>query len=116
MKPTEEQIRRFWKWCRCQLQCEMPEGFDKLPSWSGLTPEGRLGFFLLDLSNIFRWAVPMLDKAKVITNDAPGGDRFFNGEAEYSGRRGACTDEDPALALFWAIYKVIDGDNTPEEH
>jgi len=135
MRPTEERIKELWEWCGlCMHELRWSDTIDfntfKLPDGRGMSHDGNTqrcvkcgwgtcGCFLVpevSLDNLYQYAVPQLEWARVVTNDAPSGDRFFNGEVEYCGRKGACTEEDPALALFWAIYKVIDGDNTPEEH
>ena len=109
-EPTEEQIKEFWE--RCGFTKRISDGghgyIYGLEYWSY---PGSLSSITeplpIDLNNLFKWAVPKLDYAKVVTNDAPSGDRFYNGKAMSEGRWGACTEDDPALALFWAIWKVI---------
>lgn len=110
MKPTEEQIKAFW------------EGCGLVPVWGGYgefshdNPDDDEPVEL-DLNSLFKYAVPKLDFEKV------GSEIVFRAVAWYTdsgavadwecclhitpeGIRGE-SSEDPALALFWAIYEVI---------
>jgi hypothetical protein len=95
MQSTEEQIKKFWEWC-------------------GLRPDILLDKSLppIDLNNLFKWAVPKLHEL---------GDKEWIETIEFTWFGTVrCTlypfdlpeiyvnDEDPALALFWAIWKVLD--------
>ena len=100
-QPTREQIKEFWEWCglvsfkdRLGVVYEYDRKLHKSP------PD-------LDLNNLFKYAVPKLDNIKLVKNVAPSGDVFWNGTAEYIPNVKVVTHEDPALALFWAIWEVI---------
>ena len=112
MKPTEEKIKRFWEWCgftvtskgviygdaimvddSCHHIMELPE---------------------IDLNNLFKYAVPKLHAyvlqsfhknhsyhhASVVLNEYTGLEDVIVSSTDVP------RDEDPALALFWAIYKA----------
>ena len=70
-------------------------------------PDGSFHFnspdFPNDLNACFKWLVPKLDKVKIILNEAPSGDVFWNAQANDA----KVTSETPALALCLAIEKLI---------
>jgi hypothetical protein len=114
MEPSKEQIKEFWEWC----------GFKKLDNptadvkWAYCYPDGNLYSFKsfppIDLNNLFKWAVP-----KLINKDGQGGVAFrqypdglmcviaLESQTGFDEHKIFRADKDPALALFWAIYKVI---------
>ena len=107
-QPSENQIREFWEWC----------GFEHLPC-SQITRERCWVDPIegdhtkerppIDLNNLFKYAVPKLRYADIIKPDGKDtyGASVRNGEG-IVGKQGYNFDnEDPALALFWAIYEVI---------
>ena len=112
--PTQEQIKEFWEWC-------------------GGIPEKTVGgeIFLtmfdgkllvvtrndtVDLNNLLKYVVPKLRDLSenntlqdiefhwqgINISDDVECNLIFD-EAQYD-----ATDKDPALALFWAIYSIID--------
>ena len=122
MKPTDEQVKEFWEWCGFKWEGDDTAGF-----WLGsdsytycfpcihLTPTEMLP--PIDLNNLFKYAVPKLEYVRlcwqpylnkwsgsvmirtlagVPNKDVVGGVEITKG-----------IDKDPALALFWAIYKVV---------
>ena len=102
-EPTEEQIKELWEWCGF--------GIDGVGIWhcpDGITELGGMPKVTLD--NLFKWAVPkVIDMEKFIKLETTAQGRYIVKiypnvlvEAEAKEYR-----EDPALALFWAIYKVI---------
>ena len=111
-EPTEEQIKEFWEWCGCvQAQGKLRRDFhyksgQKVGDWrypdGSSTQYGRLP--RIDLNPLFNWAVPKLfwtvgpeRWASIMKNwidEICLMDMLYKLEAE-------------ALALFWAIYKVI---------
>ena len=123
MKPTEERAERFWKWCGFTY---LPYKGDPLlgkihdacwlnPNESGLKPDNwHFNLPVIDLNNLFKWAIPRVDGYKLVTN--PEIPDVARAEVRVCNRYFCDGDKDPALALFWAIMKVIDGDNTPAEH
>ena len=113
MKPTEEQTKRLWE--RCRLRKDGNFWYD--PKGKQLSEE----LLPLDLNNLFRWAMPKLDHkyAYVLMQDSicHEDEEFWACEIYKScllswqtGERIVTVDDkDPALALFWAIYKVMEG-------
>ena len=115
MKPTKEQVKKFWEWC----------GFQKIENplemllWIYLAPDKNYlslkGYPEIDLDHlglIFKYAVP---KLKILGYDCliSTSEDFY--ECEICDSRFPPVkqaqlkqDKDPALALFWAIYKVIE--------
>jgi hypothetical protein len=106
-QPTQEQIQKFWEWCgRFQSKDQKDTGW-----W--IYPNGEIihGLPVIDLNNLFKYAVPKL-KFPYIDFDLS----FTDGSAlvsvqEYSDKasdlgRVEAKAKDPALALFWAINEV----------
>ena len=115
-RPTQEQIERFWEWCGFKFQTlkELKPQYRHEANRRWLYPTGETGGLPpIDLNNLFRWAVPklgylelkfapnkLLPSVKVESIDSqPGADEPFYAQGET-----------PALALFWAISKVINQD------
>ena len=120
MKPTEEQKIEFWekygfRWIKNEAY--RAEGY-----W--LSPDGNVnyshtsssaGFPTLDLNNLFKYAVPKLQE-EGITVDLYGYENksfaanlvsIFPVDATgFCPSIGGAVDDDPALALFWALWKV----------
>jgi len=101
-EPTREQLREFWEWCGFELVAGVA-----VPYW--LYPDGRPitrsdDVPRLDLNNLFKWAVPKLTGCHLYAHREKGirmWTSYVNGETIEA------TDDDPALALFWAIWEVI---------
>jgi len=102
-EPNEEQIKRFWEYW----------GFTETHNGHGVpvvvanTGEWLSKYPPIDLNNLFLYAVPKLDYAEVGV-DAVHRDMedYANAEAVLDGQPYYGKHKDPALALFWAIYKV----------
>ena len=114
-EPTEEEIKRLWEWCGFKMGIS-PYG-DKCLYYpdGGWDSDADINSVELpiDLNNLFKYGSPLFVSmacgsineenwkgawAKVITHDRQG-----IGEIREEGLT-------PALALFWAIYKVIEND------
>jgi len=101
-----KQIREFWEWCG--LRYTEPYWLDAKGelAFYGLTYSQLLGS--IDLNNLFKYAVPKLDIEKINIYPATK-DRwrcyFDNWYQDHN------VAETPALALFWAIWKVIKDGN-----
>jgi len=106
MKPTEEQVRRFWEWCGLKQNRYTGDWYSSPDTKVFPRP-------VLDLNNLFKYAVPKVDGYKLATN--PEIPDTVYAEIRMCNRYFTDRDTEPALALFWAIYKVIDGNNTPAE-
>ena len=120
---SEERIKKFWEWCgfeykplRCQCRgCSasawiMPTD-KKLKD--GRKPEYRCGLPDLDLNSLFKWAIP---KVRGVGCHAMLSDKSDDEGVIWMARvYGKNThgfldalDEDPAIALFTAIEKLME--------
>lgn len=117
-KPTEAQIREFWEWCEFKYIDKKldehwvftPKGTDKRISVYGdrwITPDelAVIGFLpQINLDNLFEYAVP---KVREILNESEQIVYPFHKFMLRWAYAIAISRKDPALALFWAIWKVI---------
>ena len=116
-EPTEEQIKKFWEWCGIKEVREYREVHSKGDDLSGTyhfwkTPDGSELSRIppIDLNSLFEYASQHFISmacgninepewkgawAKVITHER---------ETSHIWEAGLT----PALALFWAIYKVME--------
>ena len=121
MKPTEEQIKKFWEWCGFKYDHWGDDNFiiypdDKVPR--AVQP-------LIDLNNLFKYAVPkVLKEHSIIETYSFGTSRgiyysetcIWDGDDEQlkgkliskSWLEGVDLEEIEALTRFWAIYKVME--------
>lgn len=112
---TQEQTEEFWRRCGAKF---IPAKFDNCyDSW--LFPDGR-SFIVsaiypvppFDLNNLFRYAVPrLLEQKHTLTLVAIPG-YFFVELQQAIGHpisylKKSFKDKDPAIALSWAIWEVI---------
>ncbi len=107
MKPTEEQIKKFWEWCGWKRGVSAgyktwiyPEGFD-----AGLEGAYRKYEFYspdLTLDNLFKYAVPELLVVKAKFEVMHRLHDWLEQVIIY--------EEDPTKTLFWAIWEVIKND------
>ncbi len=108
--PTEEQVKEFWKWCGFEYRHEeiIDASTYKIFTTSlwkdGL--EVTEGEPKLDLNSLFRYAVPKLRFCSLqSTNTEP---KYYAQASIQFADNHAQTNNDPALALFWAIYSIIE--------
>ena len=118
-QPSESEIKEFWERCGFKLGGIPDFPNDKYTTtvyW--IDPDGQptdIPFQPIDLSSLFKYAVPKL--------------RYPDIDIDLSFTDGRCMitiqefdkipilpisqviDKDPALALFWAIQKLIGGNN-----
>ncbi len=119
MKPTDEQIKEFWAWCGFKygkgLNCNTLEPITGW--WFNKEYMSPKNLPPIDLNNLFKYAVPKLlggDRYLFITFDVTSNEAGLVA-CEISTLKGEkltrvkweASDNDPALALFWAIYEVI---------
>jgi len=98
-EPTQEEIKEFWKWCGFKIEDKAhQEG--GMPIYMGTHSKENVWVILVvDLNNLFKWAeTPIIFKV-----GSAGWLHILNKWVQQVAMEGA----DPALALFWAIYKVI---------
>ena len=118
-KPTQEQLTQFWKWCGFKPK----EGYSNC--WEAPSNKRSLYARLpaVDLNNLFKWAVPkvyamdnfwlidyqLTGLAKTIpTVSAHSWSILFSASHETDDVTRESVGDDPALALFWAIWQVIE--------
>ena len=107
-KPTEAQIKEFWEWCGLHYypDCECirvkgscwgisEETYGENGHWHFVLPE-------IDLNNLFKYAVPKLDNLDSIQFVPKWNCQL----GLSSGQLVDAFGEDPALALFWALWEV----------
>ena len=116
-QPTDEQIKEFWEWCgfkqieRDRVKFSLGSGDIYRLVWihpTGLYEEDNLP--PIDLNNLFKYAVQpneYITEVSFVKGECQIATRGLNnkGVQYFVGR-----DEDPALALFWAIWEVIKND------
>jgi len=103
-EPTQEQVKELWEWCGFRLA----DGSGYLLAECPI--EYPLGFHLpiIDLNNLFKYAVPKDADVQVSTGRGLAGEiNRWVVAIGISGKWYRAEDKDAALALFWAIYEVI---------
>ena len=117
-RPTDEQVKEFWEWCGWYIKASptgTPYWYHPLlgkDRWSGQFP------IPIDLNNLFKYAVPKLTKdythLDILFEYGTHGNTtvicvisFSNYVTRQIQTIARIEDKDPALALFWAIWKVI---------
>jgi len=116
-KPTQEQIKEFWEWCGLYKDLATDGERHWFKDEEIVSPVDNNGDPTIDLNNLFEWAVPKLEQQKFRMMITYNNIRRPNREYMYrvsfckfkTNSWGKAYDEDPALALFWAIWKVIKG-------
>ena len=110
-QPTKEQIKEFWEWCGWKPIQDREDGRLYIVLWEynggeDFTKDHHLP--PIDLNNLFKYAVPKLFELglwyKLFSDD---GYHFCVIYKEFTKEDVAASivgTEDPALALFWAIY------------
>ena len=108
MKPTDEQVKKFWEWC----------GWKKVhskESWSvghstvvydwWINPEGERYLCLPNttLDNLFKWAVPRLYPSRLSKIELVA--LVNNAMCDSIEQK-----TELAVALFWAIYPFVEAE------
>lgn len=117
-EPTKEQLQKFWEWCGFKYvfgeMVRTGEFTEQNYYWE--SPTGKKYFELpqLDLNHLFKYAVPKVQDVGgcwIQTEYDKNTQEFQYRACIYmvGGYFGVGISKDPALALFWAIWKVIDG-------
>ena len=110
---TQEQVKELWEWCGFEerhnpgsyMDVTIAETvwFDPKGSKCGILPP-------IDLNNLFRWAVPKLQKDGWLISLRGHEFKGYDALLEYVPKDLSLVradNDDPALALFWAIWEVI---------
>lgn len=106
-KPTDEQIKEFWEWCGCQV-VSFSHFLDGSVVYDLVfTDKAEARYYKtlidsIDLNNLFKYAVPKLECLTIEVGEGETSVRIIKIPHVYYG-----VDKDPALALFWAIWKII---------
>jgi len=108
MIPTDKQIKKFWRWCG--FKCI---GIDEMGTFGQFPSHGLRLDLHLDLNNLFLYAVPKLHWISI-----EGGVSSYTARTDGLMADGAyaktgstqVNQKDPVLALFWAIWQVIEGE------
>ena len=120
-EPTQAQIEEFWGLCGLTYkEYPMPEASNSCeamcvdgPMSGWYEANGRLVTYrhsgpVVDLNNLFKWAVPKVNPSPLIFDQRNHGRNwicsFISDTDEYEQ-----TDKTPELALFWAIYQALGG-------
>ncbi len=93
----QEQIKEFWEWCGLTEKLETGDTYHCWYKDEVLVFQYYHFMDSVDLNNLFKYAVPKLDEYSAPSVEYAMG-KFC--EAIYK-------HQDPALALFWAIWEVI---------
>ena len=115
MEPTKEEIK--WLWEQCRARCIKCNKLIKVKSQRINSDCCCYSYELdLDLNSLFKYAVPKLqDLGEIAFCYVAWGWRIFiiPDSRIKTPHINACHSEDihddPALALFWAIYKAFGG-------
>jgi hypothetical protein len=106
-QPTPAEVEEFWE--RCDLYAEERGAWSGKKFYSWFAPNK---LFIcddappIDLNNLFRYAVPKLNKPCYLQYD-PDFLEFDACVHEHHDSISNSTNSDPALALFWAIWSVF---------
>jgi len=97
---TDREIREGWEWCGVRPE----KDFSELPGYVLRYPK-------LDLNNLFKYAVPKLERTREITVSLHRchGSVWGCLIETHFGEVSHGTGKTPAIALFKAIQQVIDG-------
>ena len=111
MEPTQEQIKEFWEWCGLKQVCSPERDSYKRGIWEDLDCM-RIDTPLIDLKNLFKWAVPKLPPFEagngidaVVSFDILD-DGTITCDIEAQGTIVSANANDFAPALFWALWQV----------
>jgi len=116
MKPTKEQIKKFWEWCGF-YQERVKEVYDIGYSTMWRNNKGYWHSALppIDLNNLFKYAVPKLIELNYSFDIWNGSHQMISLIDEWGVQLSLPTrvfhteiQETLALALFWAINKAIE--------
>lgn len=114
--PTEQQVERLWKWCGFKRLPQGKAGYHweqcaKVMNWmppgSTETYHSMANLPIIDLENLFQWAVPKLPAYDGIEFWESTDGWVCHIVLDHAGTNETGIDKNPALALFWAIYKVF---------
>ena len=105
MEPTKEQIKWLWEQCGLQadklpcliIDCEKERSHALCKDCHALYPD-------IGLNSLFKYAVPKLDGYIMFASD--DGVRVI---ASSDCMNYEAINENPALALFWAIFQCLGG-------
>ena len=111
MKPTDEQIKKFWEWCGFKIQKryeDLPRGRVTLLDY--VSPIGEIlgDYPPIDLNNLFEYAGPkLLDEGWDIMISCNQEFKTWDVELSHPTKQAILEQETILVnALFWAIYSL----------
>lgn len=119
-QPTEAQVKEFWEWYGFKyLESREYDGIHQhfdYRRWELNDKENDLYYESatlppIDLNNLFKYAVPKTREKRFMLNLSSGMLVSNTTVTLYKSKNETYQgfSEDPALALFWAIWEVIHG-------
>lgn len=114
-KPTQGQIERLWEWCGFET-INYLDTSGKVCGTHYVSPDkswGKSWFPPIDLNNLWQYAIPVVKKKCGNWKSI-----LHNWKAEVSADMRITSEahgKNPALALFWAIYRAIEKELLPVE-
>ena len=108
MKPTQEQTEEFWEWCGLYKVLASDGKYHWFKGEEIVSPTDSNHIPIVNLDNLFKWAVPKL-LAMGFQMAQPNIDYHVFIIVRKNDRIITVdeTDKDPALAIFWAIWRAI---------
>jgi len=116
MKPTQEQTKEFWKWCGLHEVLASDGEYHWFKGEEIVSPTDDNHVPVVNLDNLFKWAVPKVTsmhgvgrrlQVKIVSSWGES-DGEYGVEISNMGKRlSIFFDKNPALALFWTIWKVM---------
>ena len=115
-EPTQEQIKKFWVWCGFRVVksgtgkslgyiYDIPV-IDQRETWVYSNADEQEDPPEIDLNNLFKYAVPKIKQYNLTV--FPDDVWAWHIVSEYGNVIFESLHTDPALALFWAIWEVMD--------
>lgn len=109
-KPTQEQIQKFWEWCGAKYY-QPPNHYDRFdePCYWILPNGATTKNIQVDLNSLFKWAVPKaikkLEDSGKYKSQKSAMKKLFLIWLRYFWSQTMPIE----IALFWAIWEVING-------
>jgi len=95
---TDKQMKEFWEWCGLDEVLASDGEYHWFKGEEIVSPTDDAGYPVIDLNNLFRWAVPKLS-SKMAKYEVMYLLKDWIEDVTIFGK-------DPALALFWAIWNI----------
>ena len=117
-QPTPEQVQKFWEWCgwRTIKRSFLHYSPEQIASPKSLSLEYAVTSFPpIDLNSLFKWAVPKVEEiycfSLELLDNGTGTFRVAIYQHVFDSKIWFGHNTDPALALFWAIWQVMESED-----